>query len=293
MYNLSNLKKLRIDSTDLTSGLEYLPNSLTEFSCELTKFNEELNKYQGFFEDNFEENYDFILLKRWRNDHSELITKAKIFTDFENKLIEKEETIQTKQLKIKELKAQLELTKQQKILLEKLEKEKLQLETELENLKERITEFLNGELDIKLKVKEKELNKLKVKFQKEEFVVEDLLTAVDYLASTDLSSEMDRYLEQREKSINRLKSRKFKEDEINKLCDLQQEVTRIKLYLNEWSKELKNNSKLLLECGKELVASLTDDDKNLSVVINKYQYQCIEAGGSVEIQRYEPVITHY
>ncbi|CAG8708790.1 17060_t:CDS:2, partial [Racocetra fulgida] len=117
---------------------------------------------------------------------------------------------------IKELQEKINVSTEDKILIEKLQNEKKELEKELKD------------------------------------ATEDLLEAEDALASCDISSERHYHEKAKEKNINRLKESGFKEKDIDELCQLQNEITRLKLELDGMKKtplaiEGSSTNKLLID----------------------------------------------
>src|SRR6185437_15359500 len=131
-----------------------------------------------------------------------------------------------------------------KTLIEKLQQEKKNLEKELKDLQVKYNELLSQEKNNLLKEKAQELGKLKKKFiSKRKDATEDLLEAENELASCDVSSDRHIHEKIKEKNINRLKESGFKEKDINELCQLQNEITRLRLELEG----MKEKSKLVIE----------------------------------------------
>jgi hypothetical protein len=102
-------------------------------------------------------------------------------------------------------------------------------------------------LNKSLSEKEQQLKRFKSKFNKEEFATETLLEAEDYLASCDISSQRQFYQQSKEKSFERLIKKGFKEREINYICELQREITQLRIQLEN----LKPKPKLAIEGSKQ------------------------------------------
>ena len=122
------------------------------------------------------------------------------------------------------------------------------MEQKLNILQKSYDELLNKELDKSLQEKEQELEELKKKFDKQKYITEDLLKVVGELTpppgcSETISSNNHIYEEMKNTNIGRLKAEGFKEKDIDKLCELQRDITQLKIKLED----LKPKEKLMIE----------------------------------------------
>lgn len=239
----------------------YTPNPSLNLPKLREEYKKELKKHKKVSELGSSTDYP-TLLQRWKEANGRLIEKNK------NSFSVIQAQLQAKEQQIKKLKTEIAEAKNDKILVEKLQNELAQKEQEIKDLKSKYDELLNKELVKSLEEKEQELEKLKGKFSKHKYLVEDLLEAEEHLASYDISSDQNQHRVVKEKNISRLKNEGYKQEKINELCQSQNEITQLKLKLED----LKPKTKLTIEGSKttKLLLDYPIFTQELGIKVNDY-----------------------
>lgn len=220
LQNLSKLKGLSIDNTQINSGLEYLPESLEYFDCGENNLAKELELYGEPDDDNY-----LNLLNSWRKDNRFFIAKVQLLADRDRQIVSL-----MAELEIKEEELATSLVDQKQ-----LKQEKIELEIKLETLQTKYEELLE-QADNRQKIlkeiggKREELGKLRKTCELNDYqklLIKYLLEAQeDFIKYNTVADE------KKVGEITKLfKSKGF--SNIDDLCLLQVEITRLDKQLDQ------------------------------------------------------------
>ncbi|MCE8162763.1 MAG: protein kinase [Candidatus Moeniiplasma glomeromycotorum] len=262
LINCQKLKKLNIENTtNVSSNLEYLPESLEEIYCtgqllEVLKSYEDREKEIKVIEiSEDEEEYEednncYDLLQDWRKVNHELFAKAKARQLLKNEFQVQEQQIQElrQQLAQFQLKKTTELVTQTDFTSQDWERLQTELNKYQQNLQTRqssLQELENkkNDLETKLKEKEKETSLLREKASK-------------------LQTEISEFQENYRQLVVKLDLEKDDKFLAKELQEAKENIERLEKEMTEAEENLEDNQEQILNLRKELL----DKDREIKRV---------------------------